>query len=110
MTAMRQILATKLFLPSPSTTLVALDQLHIALHRPLTTVIAPPGFGKTTLVSTWAARVAADRAAAVAWLTLDPFDDEQAHFWTAVIAALQTIDPVLGGEVRPLLSTLTPAS
>ncbi len=61
MTATRQILATKLLAPLPTTTLVArprfIDRLHDALRRPLTAVIAPPGFGKTTLVSSWIANV-----------------------------------------------------
>ena len=114
MNTTRQILATKLYLPSPTTTLVArprlLDRLHAVLRRPLTTVIAPAGFGKTTLVSTWAAGVAADGVAAVAWLTLDAYDDDPSYFWTAVIAALQTIDPALGREVLPFLNTMTPSS
>jgi LuxR family maltose regulon positive regulatory protein len=111
MNATWQILATQLYLPPPATTLVArprlLDRLHAVLLRPLTTVIAPAGFGKTTLVSTWAAGIAADKAASVAWLTLDPYDDDPARFWTSVVAALQTIDPTLGREVLPALSKIT---
>ena len=107
----RQILATKLYLPPPTITLVArprlFDRLAMTLRRPVTTVIAPAGFGKTMLVSTWAAGVAAEGVAAVAWLTLDPSDNEPSSFWSAVIAALQRIDPVLGAEVLPLLRTLT---
>jgi LuxR family maltose regulon positive regulatory protein len=58
-------------------------------------------------VSTWAAGIAAGKAASVAWLTLDPYDDDPARFWTSVVAALQTIDPMLGREVLPVLSKLT---
>ena len=112
MTATRQILATKLHAPLLTGPLVArprlFDRLHDALRRPLTAVIAPPGFGKTTLVSSWAASVHTRGLASVAWLTLDPYDDDPAGFWTAVIAALQTIDPALGLEVLPFLSTITP--
>lgn len=111
---MRQILATKLYLPPPTTTLVArprlFERLQTALHRRLTSVIAPSGFGKTTLVSTWLADIAAHKLAAVAWLTLDSHDDEPSRFWFAVVAALQTIDPALGRDLLPLLGTLTHAS
>ncbi|HEX9373776.1 MAG TPA: helix-turn-helix transcriptional regulator, partial [Roseiflexaceae bacterium] len=114
MTATQQILATKFYLPPPTTTLEArprlFDRLNAALRRPLTTVIAPAGFGKTTLVSTWLTDIAARKVASVAWLTLDESDDEPARFWTAVVAALQTIDPALGSAVLPLINTLTQAS
>jgi len=114
MTAIRQILATKLHAPLPTGLLVArsrlLDRLHTVLRRSLTAVIAPPGFGKTTLVSSWVASVRTSGLASVAWLTLDPYDDDPARFWTAVIAALQTIDPALGSEVLPFLSSMTPSS
>lgn len=108
------ILATKLFRPLPTTTLVVrprlLEQLDAALRCPLTIVIAPPGFGKSTLVSTWAAALAARTTVRVGWLTVDTYDDEPAHFWTAVCAALGTIDPGLAGKVLPTLSGLTPTS
>jgi LuxR family maltose regulon positive regulatory protein len=111
---MRQILATKLHAPLPTGLLVVRPRLiaHLddALRRPLTAVIAPPGFGKTTLVSGWAARVHTRGQASVAWLTLDQHDDDPARFWNAVIAALQTIDPILGCEVLPFLSTITISS
>ncbi|MDP9314059.1 MAG: LuxR C-terminal-related transcriptional regulator [Chloroflexota bacterium] len=114
MNAQRQILATKLYMPRPTTALVMrprlLDQLDMALSRPLTAVIASPGSGKTTLVSTWAVSKAADKAASVAWLTLDAHDDDPARFWTAVITALQTIDPLFGQELLPLVSSITPSS
>src|SRR5690349_13326242 len=70
MSAMRQILATKLHAPLPTGLLVMRPRLiaHLddALRRPLTAVIAPPGFGKTTLVSGWAASVHTRGQASVA--------------------------------------------
>jgi LuxR family maltose regulon positive regulatory protein len=61
------LLATKLFVPPPGPCLVErprlLEKLNQAL-RPgcrLTLVSAPPGFGKTTLVSTWALSARAAR-------------------------------------------------
>lgn len=87
-----------------------LKQLNDALHRPLGVVVAPAGFGKTTLVSTWAASVITDSTASVAWLTLDSYDNSPSDFWTAVVAALQTVDPNLGRELLPLLNTMTVSS
>lgn len=113
MDGIQHFLATKICLPSATTTLVTRprlrDHLSSALRRPLTIVITPPGFGKTTLVSTWAAEMVATDTAAVAWLTLDRYDDDPARFWMAVIAALQTVDPTLGHELLTLLSKHAPA-
>ena len=45
-------------------------------------VVAPAGWGKTTLLTEWA-RHAGDRES-VAWVTLDEADDEPHRFWTYV--------------------------
>ncbi|GAC1534546.1 MAG: LuxR C-terminal-related transcriptional regulator [Herpetosiphon sp.] len=114
MSATRHILATKLYRPPPTTTLVArlylIGRLEQTLRRPLTTIIAPTGFGKTTLVSTWVAATLASGTAAVAWLTLDAYDDDPVHFWTSVIAAFETIDGTIGDDVLPLLNSSATAS
>ena len=51
------LLAAKLHIPTPRPDLVArprlFQKLDQALTRPLTLLSAPPGFGKTTLVSAW---------------------------------------------------------
>lgn len=113
MNAPRRILASKVFLPPPTIAVVArprlLNRLQTALRRPLTTVITPAGFGKTTLLSTWAAGAVADGLARAAWLTLDRYDDDLSSFCASLIAALQTIDPALGREVLPLQSPMTPS-
>jgi LuxR family maltose regulon positive regulatory protein len=64
-----------------------LDQ---ALETPLTLVAAPAGFGKTTLMLSWAATL---RDVNVAWFNGDALDDGPA-FWTQV---LETV----GGEHTP---------
>src|SRR5512143_2561024 len=89
------LLATKLFIPPPGPCLVErprlLEKLNQAL-RPscrLTLVSAPPGFGKTTLVSTWATSArAAQRGLPVAWLSLDEHDNDPMLFWSYICAAL----------------------
>jgi len=68
------ILATKLFAPQPRAQLVhrprLIDRMSASLPLRLTLVSAPAGFGKTTLVSEWAA--GSERP--VAWLSLDETD------------------------------------
>lgn len=51
------IITTKLYIPRPRTALVTrhrlIHRLHEGLNRTLTLVIAPAGYGKTTLLSEW---------------------------------------------------------
>jgi LuxR family maltose regulon positive regulatory protein len=63
--------------------------------RRLCVVVAPAGWGKTTLLAEWARR-AGDRHS-VAWVTLDETDDEPHRFWTYVVTALRTAASDLGG-------------
>jgi LuxR family maltose regulon positive regulatory protein len=54
------ILATKLYIPPPQPKVVVrprlIERLNVgALHRKLTLISAPAGFGKTTLLSEWLA-------------------------------------------------------
>jgi len=61
-------------------------------HR-LTVVVAPAGWGKTTLLSAWAHDPA--RIDRVAWLSIDEADDEPVRFWTYLLSALDGIAPDL---------------
>ncbi len=72
-----------------------IERLNEGLHRKLTLVSAPAGFGKTTLVSAWLA--SCDQPAA--WLSLDAKDNDPVRFLTYFVAALQTIAAHLGAEV-----------
>jgi len=51
------LLTTKLYIPPPRPNLVSrprlIERLNAGLHRKLTLVSAPAGFGKTTLLSEW---------------------------------------------------------
>ncbi|MFL6591534.1 MAG: LuxR C-terminal-related transcriptional regulator [Luteimonas sp.] len=58
-----------------------------ALDRTAVTVVAPAGFGKTTLLAQWR-RVWLKRNALVAWLTVDPRDDP-ARFTLGVLHAMR---------------------
>ena len=107
------ILATKLYLPPPRPNLVArprlLAQLNAGLHRKLTLISAPAGFGKTTLISAWIAALQCDTPPrAVAWLALDERDNDPIRFLTYLVAALQTIAPQIGSGLLPLLQSPQP--
>ncbi|MFN2112639.1 MAG: hypothetical protein ACK2TT_05945, partial [Anaerolineales bacterium] len=71
------ILATKLFIPTPSQKLVSRGRLTSTLTagigKKCTLVSAPAGFGKTTLVLDWLSSL--DRSIKVAWVSLDERDN-----------------------------------
>ncbi|MBK5106986.1 MAG: hypothetical protein JJE12_02600 [Anaerolineales bacterium] len=54
---MEQLLSTKLFIPHTRPELVPrprlIERMNKSLHRKLTLISAPAGFGKTTLVTDW---------------------------------------------------------
>jgi len=88
-----QLLATKLYIPHTRPELVSrlrlIEKLNDGLHRKLTLVSAPAGFGKTTLISEWVQAVCkSDPIVATAWLTLDDGDNDPVRFLTYFIAAL----------------------
>ena len=60
-------------------------------------VVAPPGFGKTTLLVQWQA--AEERP--IAWLSVDDGDNDPAVFWAGVIASIDRVVPGFGGRVVP---------
>jgi LuxR family maltose regulon positive regulatory protein len=101
------LLTTKLYIPLPRPNLVPrprliqrLDQALRQGHR-LTLVSAPPGFGKTTLVSEWVCKSPRE----VAWISLDEGDDDPTRFLNYLIAALQQVDGRIGRTVQPLLGS-----
>ena len=103
------ILTTKLYIPPPRPNVVLrsrlIERLHEGLHRKLTLISAPAGFGKTTLVSTWIA--GCERQ--VAWLSLNEADSEPTRFLTCLVAALQTIAPTMGTGVMAVLESSQPS-
>ena len=75
------LLSTKLYIPRPRAELVPrprlIERLNAGLHRKLTLISAPAGYGKTTLVSDWIAR----SEIRAAWLSLDASDNDVARFF-----------------------------
>lgn len=107
-----------------------------ARHDPrqtlLTIMTAPAGYGKSTLLSEWLHNLrfrildfgsnnAAEQPSiqnpksqiqnlGVAWLSLDPEDNDIQQFWRYVVAALQTSAPQLGRQALMLLQESQPSA
>nr|HRC76837.1 transcriptional regulator [Kouleothrix sp.] len=71
--------------------------------QPLTLVVAPAGYGKTTLLSQWVQELQRT-SAPVCWLTLDRGERYPAMFLAYLIRAFQSVAPHLGEEAWRVLS------
>ena len=106
---MTPLLATKLYMPRLRPNMVSrprlIERLSAGLHRKLTLISAPAGFGKSTLVSEWTLGLGRP----VAWLSLDEGENDPTRFLTYLVAALQTIAPTIGeGALGALQSPQPP--
>ena len=96
-------LTTKLFRPRSRPTAVVrprlFQQLDSALlnDSPLILVSAPPGFGKTTLISAWAAQSGLPSA----WVSLDETDNDPIRFWSCLASASDDGAARPGGSRSP---------
>ena len=101
-----QVLATKFFLPTSPHALLPRQRLQTVLdeglRHPLMLVSAPAGFGKTTLLASWAQSLQEGHPA-VCWVSLDEGDNDPVRFWRYVLTAL---DRALPGLCTPLLTYL----
>ncbi len=99
-----QLLATKFFVPVASHALIARPRLmelrDEIMHRPLTLVSAPAGFGKTSLLSAWVQSLPPG-SPFVCWISLDEDDNDPVRFWISVLTALDRVRP---GMVTDLLT------
>ena len=104
------LITTKLHPPAEPVGLLAREQLTAQLaraqQRALTLVVAPAGYGKTTLLSSWARR--ADQL--VAWVGLDTEDTAPSRFWAYVLAALDRVVPGVSAAAQQLLAVAPGAS
>ncbi len=100
------LLETKLHIPKlrhgrvQRTRLV--DLLGRAAESTLTLVSAPAGFGKTTLLVEWLDD-RAGRSDRVAWVSLDPRDNDPVLFWSYVATALTAATGTAGAATLSLL-------
>ena len=102
------LLSSKLSPPRLPSSLVERDRLQASLDGALSTrlslLAASAGWGKTTLLATWASR----HPQQVAWLSLDVLDNDPIRFWAAMIAALRTRVPGIGTVALAMLHSPQP--
>lgn len=102
------IIATKFYIPTPGSGTVLrqslIERLNMGLHRKLSLISAPAGYGKTTLVSEWIT----DCGRPAAWLSLEQGDNELTRFITYMIFALRTIAENIGEGVLSLIQSPQP--
>ncbi len=105
------LLMTKLYVPPARSSMVPrprlTDRLNAAVRSRLTLIVAPAGWGKTTLLSAWHAdpsRVAKP----VAWVSLDAGDNDPVRFWIYVITALNRLHADIGERALTLLHAPQP--
>lgn len=112
-TSVPPLLETKLYPPRARSGLVArprlADAVRHGVEHKLTIVVAPAGFGKTTLLAGWLADSEESEKTA-GWVSLDPSDNEPRAFWAYVISALQTLHPTVGTHAISLLQSPHPPS
>ena len=80
-----------------------IERLTREVSRPVVSVVAPAGYGKTTLLAQWAER----SRQAVAWVSVDELDNDPKVLLTYVAEALNAVEPV--GE-RVFDALASPAS
>lgn len=91
------LVGTKLKAPPVRTATIERPALweRLEAHAGPALVVAPPGFGKTTLLAQW--RRETDRP--FAWVSLDASDNDPVVFWTYIVAAIRTAEPGFGEAV-----------
>jgi LuxR family maltose regulon positive regulatory protein len=102
------LLKTKLHVPAVRSELISrprlIERLNAGLHRKLTLISAPAGFGKTTVLSEWVAGCGRP----VAWLSLDENDNDPVRFLNYLVAAFQGVDPSIGQTAQAMLQAPQP--
>jgi LuxR family maltose regulon positive regulatory protein len=108
------LLRTKLYIPRlrpgqvPRPRLI--ERLDAVLQRKLTLVCAPAGFGKTALLSEWIhGRAQGETPLHVAWLSLDPQDNDPARFLAYLVGSLETTAPQAHERAQAALQATQPS-
>ena len=99
------LLKTKLAIPPLRTDLVSrprlLKKLNEGANKNFFLLSAPPGFGKTTLLSEWIHK----KKFPAAWFSIDERDNDPISFLTYMIAALQTLEKNWGQPALELIQS-----
>ena len=75
-----------------------LRRLKAGSDRQLVSIVAPPGYGKTTLLAQWAT----DGPRQAAWLTIDALDNDAVVFLGYLAAALDRIEALDSSVFRAI--------
>ena len=67
-----------------------IERLAAGDRCPIVSVVAPAGYGKTTLLAQWAERT----GRAVAWISVDERDNDPKVLLTYVAEALNAVEPI----------------
>ena len=101
------LLASKLRRPvvRPGTVrrLALIERLRRGKPYPIISVVAPPGYGKTTLLSQWAER----NGQAFAWVSVEEPDNDPKVLLTYVAEALDAVEPIDGRVFDALASPVS---
>ncbi len=102
------LLRAKSLIPPVRSTSIArqrlIERLRTNRDTRLTVVVAPAGWGKTTLLTQWAHDPREQRP--VEWLSIDESDDDPGRFWMYLITSLQSHMPGVG--TSSMVSLLAP--
>lgn len=99
------ILSTKLVIPASPSQMVIRPRLLLPKESPrIILVCAPAGYGKTTLIASWAA----NDQSSVAWLSLDAGDNDPVRFLMHFITAIQTQFADFGRVVVDMMESSPP--
>lgn len=93
------LLMTKFYVPPARSRMVPrphlMERLNAGMRSKLILIVAPAGYGKTTLLSAWHADP--NRPAwPLAWVSLDQSDNDPTRFWIYVITALNRLHAGVG--------------
>jgi LuxR family maltose regulon positive regulatory protein len=101
----RALLQSKLQYPSLSSNTIKrqrlLNQVNSADQTPVILVVAPAGYGKTTLLRGWADLLQAEQWK-TAWLTLDNYDNSLLRFWAYLLAAVRLQAPSFQAQAESI--------
>lgn len=98
---MNTLLETKLFVPQPSAGMIVRSRfdsrLDLGLHKKLTLICAPAGFGKTTVAATWLRSISEHtpdekEPRRIAWYALDEHDNDLHTFTAYLVGAIRAAD------------------
>lgn len=80
-----------------------LEALGKGSQNRLTLVVAPAGYGKTSLLSEWCAYQVGSPSFQIGWVSLESSDNDPVHFWSYFFKALDNLAPGIAQEALALL-------